>query len=86
MPVRTVDVDCAISADGRSRELAVATPDRQIAPGIGYRQTGALAGPAGGREWPFAWAAGTALTAEQAAAGDESRDERTCGNSCHDSL
>jgi hypothetical protein len=65
---------------GRGK-LAMATPDGQISPGIGHRQTGALAGPSARRERPFTGAGGNVMTAKLAAACDERRDEHTGGQS-----
>src|SRR5207249_2888896 len=69
--IRAVDVERAVSADGRSRELTMATPDGEIACGVGYRQTSAVAGPSASRESPCGWARGIVIAAEQAVARDE---------------
>ena len=75
--VRAIDIEGAVGTDRRSWELAVSTPGRQIAPGIGDRQARALPGPTASREWPFTGAGGTAVAGEQAGARDERHDKQS---------
>ena len=74
------------SADRRSRELAMATADREIACGVGHRETRPVSSPPACREGPFGWARRIADTREQGGARDERRDERTHRQSSHGSL
>ncbi len=62
--VRSVEIERAVRTDRRSRELAVSTPDRQIATGIGYRQARALPSPSAICEWPFSWSGRIFVTRE----------------------
>ena len=81
--IRAIDVEGAVGEDDRSRELPVSTSDCQIAFRLTHGQTGAIAGPSASREWPCAWAGGTAAAGEQAAARDEGGDEHKCRPRSH---
>lgn len=44
-PVRTIDIERAVVTDCRLCEHTVPAANRQVAPGIGNRQAGAITGP-----------------------------------------
>ena len=84
--IGAIHVEGAVGTERRSWELAVTTPDSQIASGIGDRQARARPGPSASRERLFSWAGGIAVTCEQAPARDERHNTHTCKPSSHTPL
>src|SRR5436309_4821082 len=74
-PVCSVDVERAVDADDRPGELAVSTPDDQIARGLCDRQTRTASRPSADRERTFSGAGETTVTAHHGNAREEQQHE-----------